>query len=219
MAGNGLVSLTAGQMSSDQGLLHLLPAVNALQVSGATVAQADALQSGAQVAQFADADMAADMNGHAAAFGGDTKLTAVSVTGTAGSDTLNLTGVRATETINLSGNAATGTLSWAKLGLSGAPDAITLGAGPATITVGVSGTSGITTIAGFQFGLDALQLNLGTLSSVKAFDTSYNGAHATALTGGNYSEGVVLPNQPASVTAAGLMAGHLHSSGGVATIS
>jgi hypothetical protein len=219
VAGNGLVSLTAGQMSSDQGLLHLLPAVNALQVGGATVAQAGALQGNAQVAQFAVTDTAADMNGHAAALGGNTKLTAVSVTGTAGSDTLNLTGIRATETINLSGNAATGTLSWAKLGLSGAPDAITLGAGPATITAGISGASGVATIAGFQFGLDALQLNLGALPSVQAFDTSYNGAHAIALTGGNYSEGVVLLNQPASVTAAGLMAGHLHISGGVATIS
>ncbi len=215
-----LVPLTAGQVTSDAALLRLLPATAALQVSGATVAQAAALQANAQVASFAMTDTAADITGHTA-LGADGKLSTIVITGTAGADTLDLTGIKASASINLSGDSASavGGLNAAKLAFNSAPDAITLGSGAATITAGLSGTSGITTVANFQFGLDALQLTLGALPSVQAFNTTYNGAHAIALTGGSYAEGVVLLNQSASVTAASVLASHMHTSGGVTTIS
>ena len=220
VTGGGLVSVSATQVTSDRTLFSLLPATASLQVGGATVAQAAALQANVQVGSFAITDTAADVTGRAT-LGADTKLSSLSITGTAGADTLDLTGIRAPVIINLSGDAATaiGGLAAGKLSLASAPDAITLGSGPATITAGISGTSGIETIANFQFGLDALQLNLGSLSSVQAFDTSYNGAHAITLTGGSDSAGVVLLGQPASVTAASLMASHLHGSSGMATLA
>ena len=165
-------------------------------------------------------DTAADITGHTA-LGADGKLSTIVITGTAGADTLDLTGNKASASINLSGDSASavGGLNAAKLAFNSAPDAITLGSGAATITAGLSGTSGITTVANFQFGLDALQLTLGALPSVQAFNTTYNGAHAIALTGGSYAEGVVLLNQSASVTAASVLASHMHTSGGVTTIS
>ena len=218
ITGGGLVPLTVAQLFSDTSLLALLPASGVLQVSGATVSQAASVQSNAQVASFGITDTAAHVTGNTA-LGADGKLASITVTGTSGGDTLTLTGIKAPEAINLSGDTATATggLGAAKLTLAGAPDTITLGTGAATITAGISGSSGITTVASFQFGLDALQLGLGSASSVQAFDTTYNGAHAVTLTGGNLSQGVVLLNQ--SVSAASLLATHTHTSNGIATVS
>ena len=218
ITGGGLVPLTVAQLFSDTSLLALLPASGVLQVSGATVSQAASVQSNAQVASFGIADTAAHVTGNTA-LGADGKLASITVTGTSGGDTLTLTGIKAPEAINLSGDTATATggLGAAKLTLAGAPDTIALGTGAATITAGISGSSGITTVASFQFGLDALQLGLGSASSVQAFDTTYNGAHAVTLTGGNLSQGVVLLNQ--SVSAASLLATHTHTSNGIATVS
>ena len=98
-------------------------------------------------------------------------------------------------------------------------DMITLGSGAATIVAGLTGSSGIETIANFQLGLDQLQLSLGSLPGVSAFNTLYNNAHAIALTGGGLTQGVVLLNQPSSLSAASLLSGHLHIANGVATIS
>ena len=192
----------------------------AVSVTGATVAQAAALQSNAQVAHFTITDTAADVTGHTA-LGADGKLSAITITGTTGADTLNLTGISATVTINLDGNTAKATagLQAATMTFVTPPDMITLDSGAATIIAGMTGSAGIETIANFQFGLDQLQLTLGGLSGVSAFNTTYNGAHAIALTGGAFTEGVVLIGQPSSVTAASILASHLHTSNGVATIT
>ena len=220
IAGGGWVPVSAGQISTDTGVLALLPGAGALQASGATMAQAASMQSNAQVAIFAVNDTAAHVSGNIG-LAGDSKLTSLTVSGTSGGDNLNLTGSKSTATINLGGDTATaiGGLGAAKLVLAGAADVVTLGTGAATISAGVSGSSGIMTVANFQFGLDALQLGLGNTPAVTAIDTSYGGVHAVALSGGNLSQGVVLLNQPGNLTAASVMSGHIHTSNGMATIS
>ena len=220
VAGGGAVPLSVAQLTSDKNLLSLLPPTGAVQVSGATGAQAASLQSNAQVAAFTITDTAADVSGKTA-LGADTKLTSLSITGTTGADTLNLTGISAPASINLSGDTATvsGGLASPKISFLSSPDAITLGSGAATITAGISGSSGIETIANFQLGLDKLLLTLGTASAVTAIDTTYNGGHAIALTGGNSTQGVLLLGEASSVTAASLLGTHIHTSSGVATLT
>ena len=214
ITGGGTVALTDAQLSSDHTLLALLPAKASVSVAAATVAQAAALQSNAQVAGFSITDTAADVTGKTV-LGTDNKLTGITITGTTGANTLNLTG------IDLGGDTATvtGGLSAAAMNFITPPDVVTLGSGAATITAGLTGGSGIETIANFQFGLDQLQLSLGSLTALNAFNTLYNGAHAIALTGGGLTQGVVLINQPTTMTAASLLAGHVHIAGGVATIA
>lgn len=220
ITGSGLVPVTAAQLTSDKTLLALLPSTAVLQVSGATVAQAAALQANAQVARFAITSTSANVSGQTA-LGADSKLAGITISGTTGADTLNLTGIGASVIVNLGGDSATasGGLGEASLKFLTPPDLLTLGAGGATISAGMSGSSGIETIANFQFGLDQLLLNLGTLSTMTAINTSYNGQHAIALTGGSLTQGVILLNQPSSVTAASLLASHIHTSNGVATVT
>ncbi|MDR3522638.1 MAG: hypothetical protein P4L66_00895 [Acetobacteraceae bacterium] len=220
ITGGGTVALTDAQLSSDHTLLALLPAKASVSVAAATVAQAAALQSNAQVAGFSITDTAADVTGKTV-LGTDNKLTGITITGTTGANTLNLTGISAPVAIDLGGDTATvtGGLSAAAMNFITPPDVVTLGSGAATITAGLTGGSGIETIANFQFGLDQLQLSLGSLTALNAFNTLYNGAHAIALTGGGLTQGVVLINQPTTMTAASLLAGHVHIAGGVATIA
>jgi hypothetical protein len=220
ISGGGLVPLSAAQLTTDHTLVSLLPSSGALQVSGATVAEAATLQANAQISTFSITDTAADVSGHTT-LNADSKLTALTISGTTGADTLNLAGITIPATINLLGNSATasGGLGASTLSFLRPPDAITLGSGAATITAGISGSSGIETITNFQFGLDILQLNLGSYSSVVATNTSYAGQHAISLSGGGLSQGVVLLNQASTVSAASVLSSHLHIANGVATIS
>ena len=220
ITGGGAVALSYAQLTSDHTLLALLPAKASVSVAAATVAQAATLQSNAQVASFSITDTAANVTGQSA-LGADSKLTGITISGTAGANTLNLTGISAPVAINLNGDTATvtGGLSAAVMNFITPADMITLGSGAATIVAGLTGSSGIETIANFQLGLDQLQLSLGSLPGVSAFNTLYNNAHAIALTGGGLTQGVVLLNQPSSLSAASLLSGHLHIANGVATIS
>ena len=220
VAGGGAVPLSVAQLTSDQNLVSLLPATGAVQISGATVAQAASLQSNAKVAGFTITDTAVDVSGQTK-LAADSKLNSISITGTAGADNLNLTGFATPVSINLSGDTATvsGGLASPKISFLSPPDAITLGSGAATITAGVTGSSGVETITNFQFGTDKLLLNLGTASSPIVVDTTYNGAHAIALSGGNATQGVLLLGEASSVTAASVLSTHVHTSGGVATIT
>ncbi len=217
VTGGGMVAVPVAALASEQSLLSLLPA-GALQVAGATAGQAAALQANAQVGAFSVTDSAASVTAARTALAQDAKLTAIAVTGTGGADTLDLTGVQAAATIDLSGNAAKAVagLSASRLAFIGAPDAVTLGGDAATVAAGLGG--GIATIANFQLGLDTLRLGLGGASAVSGYDTSYNGAHAIALTGAGTATGVVLINQPASLTAASLLSGHVITTNGVATV-
>ena len=214
------LSLTATQFTSDTAALAKITTPVVIDVTGASVAQAAAMQASALVTNFTITTTAANATGQTT-LGKDSKLTALTISGTTGADTLNLTGIGSSVIVNLSGDSATasGGLGGAGLNFLTPPDAITLGSGAATITAGLSGSSGIETIANFQFGLDQLLLNLGTLSTMTAINTSYNGQHAIALTGGSLTQGVVLLGQPSTITAASLLASHIHTSNGVATIS
>jgi hypothetical protein len=214
------LTLTAAQFTADSAALAKIVSPEKIDVTGATVAQAATLQASKLVTAFAIADTAADVTG-LTALGADSKLTSMAITGTSGANTLNLTGIGASVTINLGGDGSTasGGLGAATMTFITPPDAITLGSGAAVITAGLTGSSGIETIANFQFGVDELLLNLGGLSAVSAFNTTYNGAHAIALTGGNLTEGVVLLGEPSSVTASSLLASHLHIANGGAMVT
>lgn len=214
------LTLTAAQFVADTAALAKITSPYSLTITGATAAQAAALQASNLVAGFAITDTAADITGQTA-LGADSKLTAITITGTSGANTLNLTGIKAPVAINLGGDTATvsGGLGSSTLSFLSAPDAITLGSGAAVITAGLSGSSGIETIANFQLGLDELLLNLGTATAVSAFDTTYNGTHAIALTGTGQTQGVVLVGEPSNITAASLLASHVHVSGGIATVT
>ena len=220
IAGGGAVPLSVAQLTSDQNLVSLLPASGAVQIGAATVLQAASLQTNVKVACFSITDTAADVSGQTK-LAGDSKLTSLSITGTTGADSLNLAGIAMPVSINLSGDTATvsGGLASPKISFLSPPDAVTLGSGAATITAGITGSSGIETLTNFQFGTDKLLLSLGTASAVTAIDTTYNGAHAIALSGGNLSQGVLLLGQASSVTASSVLSTHVHTSAGVATVT
>jgi hypothetical protein len=118
------------------------------------------------------------------------------------------------------GVSASAGLNPPALAFISSPD-VTLGNGAAILDYALSNTSGVATIAGFQYGLDQLNLDLmGAPDSVlQAFDTNVAGSHAIAITSSAApADGVVLLNLPASDTAADLLAQHLSFAGGHALI-
>ena len=218
--GTPVVTVSAANFVADSSALAKIVSAFKVAVTGAAVAQAAGLQSNAQVSGFTIADTAANVTGKTV-LAADTKLTAIAVTGTSAANTLNLTGISAPVAVNLSGNTATasGGLGAATMSFVTPPDVITLGTGAAAITAGLGAGCGIEVIGNFQFGVDQLSIGLGTLSGLSAFDTTYNGQHAVALSGGSLTTGVVLANQANSVTASSVLSGHVHVSGGVALVS
>ena len=143
----------------------------------------------------------------------DTKLAALTVSGTALADTLNLTGSNVETTINLGGDAASvaSGLVAASLSFTGAPDAVTLGTGAETIDFALQPNSGIETIANFQYGVDQLDINLeSTLSSMlHAANTTVGGAHSISIySSADPTQGIVLFGLPSTVTAANLLSSH-----------
>ena len=215
------LAISATQVTADATLLSLLPNSARLSVTGATAAGAPSLQSNASVVSFSVSDTAANVTAANTALAADSKLTSISVTGTTGGDTLNLTGDNKPVIVNLGSDTATASsgLSAPSLTFIGTPDSITLGGGSAIVAYAMQPSSGVETIAGFQFGLDKLDINLMGIAttSLRAYDTSVNGQHAVALAAASdLSHGVVLVGL--SSTAASLLSSHVSFAGGHALI-
>jgi len=140
----------------------------------------------------------------------------LTITGTTGSDTVNLTGSNVPVAINLAGNSAVVSVSAGlaapTLKFLGAPDAVTLGNGAATISDTLS--SGVETIANFQLGTDWLDLSFnGTFT---ASNTSVGGVHAVAIySSASPKDGVVLTGT--TLTAANVLS-HTSFSSGMAVV-
>lgn len=216
------LTLTYSQFAGATSLLAKLPASYTVTVSGATAAEATALQANTHVASFTVLDSAANVTADRSALAADSKLKSLVVTGTAGSDTLNLTGVATPASINLDGDSAKAVLTNSALSFIGTPDAITFGTGLSTVDFTVGLSAGIETIANFQFGVDYLDLTMtGTAKGLlQAHDTMVNGVKAIALySSTNTSAGVVLTGVSSSMSAASLMASHVTYSGMAAVIS
>ena len=102
------------------------------------------------------------------------------------------------------------------------PDAVTLGATPTTVLYALQSSSGIETIANFQYGLDQLNIDLlGAANSVlQAANTSLNGANAISIySSADPTHGVVLTGVGSGMTASDLLANHLTFAGGHALIT
>jgi hypothetical protein len=217
------LAISATQVTADATLLSLLPNSARLSVTGATAAGAPSLQSNASVVSFSVSDTAANVTAANTALAADSKLTSISVTGTTGGDTLNLTGDNKPVIVNLGSDTATASsgLSAPSLTFIGTPDSITLGGGSAIVAYAMQPSSGVETIAGFQFGLDKLDINLMGIAttSLRAYDTSVNGQHAVALAAASdLSHGVVLVGLSSSITATSLLSSHVSFAGGHALI-
>ena len=218
------LAISATQVTADATLLSLLPNSARLSVTGATAAGAPSLQSNASVVSFSVSDTAANVTAANTALAADSKLTSISVTGTTGGDTLNLTGDNKPVIVNLGSDTAMASsgLSAPSLTFIGTPDSITLGGGSAIVAYAMQPSSGVETIAGFQFGLDKLDINLMGIAttSLRAYDTSVNGQHAVALAAASdLSHGVVLVGLSSSITATSLLSSHVSFAGGHALIS
>ena len=120
--------------------------------------------------------------------------------------------------------AASAGLSSPTLTFIGTPDQIALGSSATTIQYALQASSGIETIANFQYGLDQLNIDLlGAASGVlQASDTSLNGTSAISLySSAAPTHGVVFTAGGTSniTTATDLMTNHLFVSNGHALIS
>jgi hypothetical protein len=216
-------TLTAAQYTADDAVLGKIASAYHLTVSGAPVSEAAGLQANAHVAGFTVAGTAADVTASISALNADGKLTAMTITGTSGPDTLNLTGSNVPVTINMDGDLASVSkgLSAPSLSFIGTPDAITLGTGVATIDYALKAASGVETIANFQVGRDVLDIDLEGLASsvLKTANTTVNGVHSISIyDSATPTVGVVLTGMPSSMTAATLLASHTTFGGGGAVI-
>jgi hypothetical protein len=94
-------------------------------------------------------------------------------------------------------------------------DPITLGAAPATVDASLD--TGLTTINGFQFGQDVLNLAFSGSSTLAATPVTYGGTAAIALTlASDMTHGVLLMSQSISngnITALSLMTDHQFAAG------
>ena len=215
---------TAFLLAAANGSALYGPELTAQFPSDVAVSAAAADQASATVTSFTVSDTAAAVTAGAAGLQADTKLTALTVAGTAGGDVLNLSGFSIPATINLNGDTASASsgLNAASLTFISTPDAVTLGTGAASIQFTLQPAGGIETIANFQYGLDQLTLNLNGADStvLTAYDTTINGVHAIALaSSADLTHGVVLTGLSSGLTAANLMTSHVTLSGGQATIT
>ena len=115
-------------------------------------------------------------------------------------------------------------LSAPSLAFIDTPDAVTLGSAAATVNFAMQPSSGIETIANFQYGLDQLNIDLLGAANIvlQAADTSVNSAAAISLySSADPTHGVVLTAGGSSnfTTAADLFANHLTFSNGHAVVS
>lgn len=102
----------------------------------------------------------------------------------------------------------------------GTPGVESFSASVTSLATSLPPAAGIEEIAGLQYGLDCLTIDLSGISgTLEAFDTLVNGTQAIALVGsGDLSHGVVLTGLTQSQTAGDLLTHHLTVSGSVATI-
>ena len=217
------LQITYAQFTGDQTALGKLSNTCKVSVSGVTAANAATVQTNTHVALFQVSDTAANVKATLSSLNADSKLSALTVSGTASADTLTMTGFGISATINMNGDTASVSngLVAPILTFIGTPDAITLGTGASTINYALQYSSGIETIANFQYGLDQLNINLnGAANSILQVDnTSYNGQKAIGLySSADPTHGVVLTNVGSGMTAA-LLANHLTFSGGHAVIN
>jgi hypothetical protein len=134
-----------------------------------------------------------------------------------------LTGQAQPETINLGSDNASASagLNTPSLTFVGTPDAVTLGTGADIVEYRLAPASGIETIANFALGLDELNIDLAGAagSALQAYNTSVGGTAAIAVaSSADVHHGVVLLNT-GTLSAAGLLAGHVTLAGGHALIS
>ena len=161
----------------------------------------------------------ANVSGNLGALNGDAKLSSVVITGTGGANSLDLTGFTKQTMINLDGNTAfvSDGLSSPNLTFIGTPDAVTLGSASATVDYTLQSSSGIKSIANFQYGLDRLDINLNgaMISALEGSDTTVNGAPAISLySSADPTHGLVLTGMGGSQTASNLISSHLTFSNG-----
>jgi hypothetical protein len=217
-------TLTASQFTADSAVLGKIISPYGLTVTGAAASAATGLQDNAQVSAFTVSDTASHVTAALPALNADSKLTALTISGTTSADTINLTGSQVAATINLNGDSASARsgLTAPTLRFIGTPDTITLGTGAATINYKLAPSGGVETIFNFTLGLDQLDLNLNGAgkSVLHAADTTYNGQHAISLySGADPSHGVVLADVNSGLKAATLMSSHVTFSGGMAVIA
>jgi hypothetical protein len=147
----------------------------------------------------------------------------VAVSGTPTAHSLDLTSFRVASNIALDGNSASVSagLSAPSLSFIGAPDQVTLGSGAATIEYALQPSSGIETIANFQYGLDQLHIDLMGAAGylLQVHDTSYNSQSAISIySSADSTHGIVLTGVTSGMTAADLLTNHTTFSGGYAII-
>ena len=217
-------TLTATQYNADSAVLAKIVSAYGLTVTGAAASTATGLQNNTQVTAFSVSDTASHITAALPSLNADSKLTALTISGTTSGDTINLTGSKVAATINLNGDSASARsgLNAPTLRFISTPDSITLGTGAATINYKLAPSSGIETIFNFTLGLDHLDINLNGASNraLHAADTTYNGQHAISLySSADPNHGVVLANVGNSLQAATLMSSHVTFSGGMAVIS
>jgi hypothetical protein len=217
-------TLTATQYTADSGVLAKIISAYGLTVTGAAASTATALQSNPRVTAFSVSDTAAHVTAALSSLNADSKLTALTVSGTTSADTINLTGTKVAATINLNGDTASARngLTSPTLKFIGTPDSITLGTGASTINYTLAPSGGIETIFNFTLGLDHLDINLNGAANkvLHATDTTYNGQHAISFySGADPTHGIVLADVGSGMKAATLLSSHLTYSGGVAVIT
>jgi hypothetical protein len=218
------MTLTAAQFSADNSVLAKIVSTYSLTVTGAAASGAASLQTNPEVTAFTVSDTAANVTAALPSLNADSKLTALTISGTTSSDTINLTGSKVAATINLNGDTASerSDLTAPSLKFIGTPDAITLGSGASTINYTLAPAGGIETILNFTLGLDHLDINLNGASNsvLHAVNTSYNGQTSIALySSADPTHGVVLADVSKGMTAATLMASHVTYGGGMAVIT
>ena len=223
-AGTPQFTLTAAQFSADGAVLAKIVSAYALTVTGATASTAAALQNNAEVTAFTVSDTAAHVTPALSSLNADSKLMALTVSGTTSANTIDLTGSKVAATINLNGDTASARsgLTAPTLKFIGTPDTITLGTGASTIDYTLAPGGGIETIFNFTPGLDQLDINLnGAANSVlHAANTVYNGQHAISLySSADPSHGIVLADLSSGLKAGTLMSSHVSFSGGMAVIT
>ena len=216
-------TLTATQFTADSTVLAKVIGPYAVTVTGAAASRATALQTDTHVTAFSVSDTAAHVKAALASLNADSKLTALTVSGTTSANTIDLTGSKVATTVNLDGDTASARsgLTAPTLKFIGTPDTITLGAGASTVDYTLAPRGGIETIFNFTPGLDQLDINLNGAANkvLHAADTIYDGQHAIALyRGPDPSHGVVLADMSSGMNAAMLLASHVTFSGGVALI-
>ena len=218
------ITLSQAAYTADKAVIAKIGSTFTLIVTDAIVAQAAYLQSATAVSSFMVSDTAASIQSGLTALRSDSKLTAISATGTSGSDTLNLTGLSKNATVNLGGNTASVSagLSAPSLVFINQPDLVTLGSGATTVQFILQAGSGVEEIAKFQYGIDLINIDLlGAATTVlKSQDTTVGGVHAISLYSSlDPTHGVVLLGMTSAQTAANLLSIHTSFSAGHAIIT